>query len=99
MSWASSGTIALFVAERAHGAPKRLRQLRVWVINHPWLTSAASKCGLLFELLAAGFVFGPLRWPLLIALTALQLNITLLLGYFELEWMLLALALTLGSVG
>ena len=96
--WASSGTIALFMAERAHGAPKRLRQLRIWIIKHPWITSAAAKCGLLLELSAGGFVFGTLRWPLLIGLTALQLNITVLLGYFELEWILLALALTLGSV-
>jgi hypothetical protein len=91
--WASAGNVALLVRERSYMGPASLRRLRRWVSNHVLLCLLASYVGFWGEAAGLLFVVPELRWPAAVASTLFQLGIMLLLGYFELEWIVVMVAL------
>ena len=97
-AWMKGGNLGLLIAERAHGAPAAVEALRLYVAGAPRLCRALAGFALLVQVGAFLFVLRGARAPLTVALTLFHLVGTpLLLGYLEFEWMLIAVAVTLGS--
>ena len=88
---------ALLVAERSFAGPSWLQRLRKRVARTPWLCRITALYGFYGEFAAALFLFPVARWPVTLAMTAMQVGIILFLGYVEMEWILLMFALTLTS--
>ena len=95
--WMQSANVALLVAERSFSGPAPVRALRRAVAWSPRICRVAAVVGLVGEAAAVAFVVPELRWPVAAFATALQLGIWTLLGYWELEWLVLMVALALAS--
>lgn len=102
MHWVSSENVALLVYERTYHGPRGLNRFRRAAARSPLICYAAANVGMWGEAAGVAFLFPAARWPVAIALFFFQLTILLLLGYVELEWMLVMLAcaaLSHGSPG
>jgi len=97
--WNSAGNVALLVRERSYMGPKPLARLRRWVSGQVTLCLLASYVGFWGEAAGLVFVVPVLRWPAAIASTLFQLGIMILLGYYELEWIVVMIALAALSGG
>jgi hypothetical protein len=95
--WVRARHQALLIAERAYSGAPALRWLRRRVAATPWLCLAAGLYGFYGEFLGLLFAFSWARWPVAVFSVALQIGITVLLGYVELEWLLILIALALLS--
>ena len=96
-SWISGVNIALLVAERSFTGPRPVQALRRWAVGQPWLCRFSGVYGLVIELAVVVFIVPELRWAVTVAIVLLQVAILVLLGYWELEWIVLTVALTLAS--
>lgn len=99
MLWVSANNVALLVYERTYHGPGWLNRLRRAAARQPWICLAAANVGFWGEALGGLFIFPAMRWPLAIALTLFQLGILILLGYVELEWIFIMLAVAALSHG
>lgn len=95
--WVRARHQALLIAERAYSGAPALRWLRRRVAATPWLCLAAGIYGFYGEFFGLLFAVPWARWPVAIFSVALQVGITVLLGYVELEWLLILIALALLS--
>lgn len=86
---------ALLVAERAFSGPRLLRGLRWAVARSTFVSSAMGITGMLVEFGGALFVVPELRPAVAAAVVALHIGFVVLLGYIELEWVLVVIAITL----
>ena len=98
-AWTEARNTALLIAERSYAGPMWLQRLRQAAARTPWLCRITALYGFYGEFAASLFVFPPARWPVALAMTAMQAGIILFLGYVEMEWILLMLALALTSAG
>ncbi len=91
-SWAHPRYQALLVAERAFAGPRWLRAVRLQAARSKAASTVIGFVGLFAEFLAVLFIV-PAARPWVIALViALHLGFILLLGYFEIEWILVLVA-------
>ncbi len=100
--WASADNVAILVWERTYHGPAVLNRLRRAAANLRPVCWAASMVGMWGEALGLLFIFPAARWPVAIGLGLFQVGIYILLGYRELEWILVMLAcaaLSHSSVG
>lgn len=97
MSWSKARNQAILIVERSYSGPMPVRALRKWVAASPTLCLAAGLYGFYGEFLGLLFAVSWARWPIAIFSVLLQIGITVLLGYIELEWMLIMVALALLS--
>lgn len=95
--WAKSDNVALLVAERAHGGARSLFALRMWAAESPRLCGALAKASMFVEAAGVAYLVSWLRWPFTGIATLLQLGIVVLLGYFEVEWIVVMVAVSLMS--
>ena len=93
--WLEAKHHALLIAERAFSGPMWLRRLRLAVARSPHATQIIGVYGMAVELGAIAFVVPELRVAVLVALWALLIGFVVLLGYFEVEWATVALAVML----
>lgn len=96
-AWMKSGNMGLLIAERSYDGAPILRRLRLFVVSSPRLCSLFAALGFLLEGADGLFVLGSLRWPLTLATLLFHAGITAFLGYFEVEWILVMVSLTLAS--
>jgi hypothetical protein len=99
LRWTSAANVAVLVRERSYMAPRPIARLRRAVSKLPWLCMAAAYVGFWGEAAGMLFIFPVLRWPVAIASALFQLGITILLGYWELEWIVIMLAVAGLSAG
>lgn len=92
MVWVSGANVAVLVRERSYLAPGPIKKLRRAVSKIPWLCLAAAYVGFWGEAAGMLFIVPDLRWGVAIASVLFQLGITVLLGYWELEWIFIMLA-------
>lgn len=90
--WTTADNVAILVWERTYHGPALLNRLRRAAANSPTVCWLASLVGMWGEALGMLFVFPAARWPVAIGLALFQLGIYVLLGYRELEWILVMLA-------
>ncbi|MBK7579461.1 MAG: hypothetical protein IPI67_04565 [Myxococcales bacterium] len=95
LAWMRADRQALLIAERAFAGPRILRALRLAVVRSRTVSLAAGVFGLVTEALAIFFIFPGARLPVLTAVIALHLGFMLLLGYFEIEWIVVLVAVVL----
>lgn len=95
--WGRATNAALLVAERAYGGAPSLFELRMWVVRSPRLCGAVAKASMAIEAAGVLYFVSSLRWAFTGVASALQLGIIVLLGYFEIEWILVIIAVTLTS--
>ncbi|MFZ5482337.1 MAG: hypothetical protein ACOZNI_36585 [Myxococcota bacterium] len=93
--WAKARHQALLVAERAYFGPRPLRALRLAVARSRASSAVVGAVGLGLELGAVAFLVPSLRPGLAGAIVAMHLGFFVLLGYVELEWTVVLLAITL----
>lgn len=86
---------SLLVAERAYVGPRVLRGLRWSIASSKSASLVVGITGFTVELLAGLFVVPDLRPFLLAVILLLYTGFVVLLGYLELEWMLVLTAITL----
>lgn len=86
---------SLLVAERAYVGPRILRGLRWSIASSKTASLVVGATGFSVELLAGLFVVPELRPFLLGVILLLYTGFLVLLGYFEIEWMLVLTAITL----
>jgi hypothetical protein len=89
---------ALLIAERAYYGPPALRGLRAWIASGRRSSSVVGVVGLFGEIVAILFVVPALRLPILAFVLLLNFGFWVLLGYLELEWMVVFVAVTLLSM-
>ncbi len=97
--WARADNVALLVAERAYGGVRWLFGFRMWAVSSPFTCGILAKGSMFVEAAGLMFLVPALRWPFAGIATCLQLGIIVLLGYFEIEWILLIIALAMTGVG
>lgn len=97
--WTTGANVAVLVRERSYMGPRPLVRLRRAVSKIPWVCLAAAYVGFWGEALGMLFIFPDLRWPVAIASALFQIGITILLGYWELEWIFIMLAVAGLSAG
>ncbi|MFT4976736.1 MAG: hypothetical protein ACI8S6_002641 [Myxococcota bacterium] len=100
--WAGGKNVALLVYERTYHGPRWLNRIRRAAAQNPLICVLSANVGLWGEAAGMLFIFPSARWIVAIALAIFQLTILFLLGYVELEWILIMLAvaaLSHGSVG
>jgi len=95
LGWVRADRQALLVAERAFAGPRWLRSLRLAVVRSKTASLGAGIFGLGVELGAIGLVYPPARLPVAAAVLALHGGFMLLLGYFEIEWLAVLMAIVL----
>ena len=95
LEWVRFSHHAILIAERAYTGPEWLQRLRRFVASSPRICYAAGLYGFYGEFLGLLFIFPLARWPVAIGSVLLQLGITVLLGYVEVEWLLIMVALAL----
>ncbi len=94
-AWVRPQHLGLVLLERSHrGAPWQ-RRARRWMAHQPALCAAGAGLALLIELAGPAFCVPELRLPYAAAAGAMQLGFALLLGFWEIEWLLLLPALAL----
>ena len=91
--WSSAGNVALLVRERSFMGPRPLVRLRRWVSGQRPLCLMAAYVGFWGEAAGVAFVVPALRWPSAVFFTIFQIGIMVLLGYYELEWVMVMIAL------
>lgn len=98
-AWFTGHGLQLLISERAFLVPQPVRGLRAWFGASPRLCTAMSAGAFLLE--AFGFLFcvPQLRWAFFAAGATMLVGFWALLGYWEVEWGLVLLALTLLSLG
>ena len=92
MVWVSGANVAVLVRERSYMGPRPVARLRRAVSKMPWLCLASACVGFWGEAAGMLFIFPDLRWGVAIASALFQIGITVLLGYWELEWIFIMLA-------
>lgn len=92
--WMAAPNQALLIAERAYSGPLWVRRARRAVSRSPRACRLVGVFGLAAELLFALFVFPELRVPLTVVVVALHFGIGVLLGYIELEWVMVMVGIT-----
>ncbi len=95
--WGRSDNVALLVAERAYGGAPSLFRFRLWAAQSPRVCAVLGYTSVFIEAAGVLFVVSALRWPYTALATSLQLGIVVLLGYLEVEWILVMIAVTLVS--
>lgn len=95
LGWVRADRQALLVAERAFAGPRWMRSLRLSVVRSKTVSLCAGLFGLGVELAALGLVYPPARIPVAAAVVALHGGFMLLLGYFEVEWLVVLAAIVL----
>ena len=100
LKWISARNMALLVAERSYAGWPWLRQLRRAAAASPGFMKASAFYGFWVEAAAVLYLVPEFRYPIANAALLLQGGILILLGYIELEWMIIMFALPLlaGSV-
>jgi hypothetical protein len=93
--WSQSSNMGLLIAERVYGAPAPLRRLRRWAVASPRLCTWLARGAAWIEIAAVVFMFSAFRWPFAAVATSLQIGIVVLLGYIEIEWILVVVALAM----
>ncbi len=83
----------LLIAERAFWGPRIVRGLRLAVARSRAWSTAAGVFGLGVELAALALVVPEARVPAAAGVIALHLGFMTLLGYFEIEWLVVLVAL------
>lgn len=86
--WMSSGTMALFVAERTTVGSAPARRVRRWLMNSPNALGLMGGLGLFGELFGLAFCFPELRWAYASFTMVFFLINWIILGFFEPEWAL-----------
>jgi len=95
LRWLHPSHLALILLERSHrGAPWQ-RALRRRLANTPVLCAAGAGLALAIELAGPAFWVPEFRMPYAVAAGAMQVGFALILGFWELEWILLLPALAL----
>lgn len=89
---------ALLIAERAYYGPPALRGLRSWIASGKRSSTVVGVVGLFGEIVAIAFVVPALRVPILAFVLLLNFGFWVLLGYLELEWMVVFVGITLLSM-
>jgi hypothetical protein len=89
---------ALLVAERAYYGPPALRGFRAWIAGSKRASTVVGVVGLFGEIAAVGFLVPALRVPILAFVLLLNFGFWALLGYLELEWMVVFVGITLLSM-
>lgn len=97
--WGESANVALLVAERAYGGARSLFAFRMWAAESPRLCGALAKASMCIEAAGVTYLVSSLRWPFTAGASLLQLGIVVLLGYLEIEWILVMIAVSLTSAG
>ena len=95
--WFSQRAVVLLIAERVHRSKGRIRALRLRLLRSPKACQVAGGAGVIAELACALYVFPSMRIPITVVVEGLLLSVFLFLGYFELEWMLVMIAVTMVS--
>lgn len=98
-AWFNSTNLGLLMAERKDDKPLFLGPLRLYLACSPRFCKAFAALALILEACGVVYVVPSARWPFTIAATLFQAGIAVLLGYMELEWILLIIALTINSLG
>ncbi len=93
LSWVRAERQALLIAERAFWGPPLVRGLRLAIARSRSWSTLAGLFGLGVELAALAFVVPEARVPVAAAVIALHLGFMALLGYFEIEWLVVLVAL------
>jgi hypothetical protein len=98
-AWTRGSNMGLLIAERSDEGPAWLRSIRWSVVGMPALCTAFAVASLLAE--DGGFLFlvPQARWGFAALATGMYAGIWLLLGYVELDWIALTLALALLTSG
>jgi hypothetical protein len=94
-SWMQAHHQALLIAERAFAGPAWMRSLRLAVARSPRASHVVGIVGLVAEFAAILLVVPAARPFVVTAMLVLYLGFMLLLGYFEIEWMAVILAVAL----
>ena len=97
--WSSAGNVALLVRERSFMGPRPLARLRRWVSGQRLLCLVSAYVGFWGEAAGVFFVVPALRWPSAVFFTIFQIGIMVLLGYYELEWVAVMIALAALGTG
>ena len=97
--WFKGGGVQLLISERAFLVPEPVRSLRAWFGASPRLCTAMSAGAFVLEACGILFCVPQLRWAFFACAAAMVLGFWVLLGYWEIEWGLVLLALTLLSLG
>ena len=97
IKWISSKTTGLMLAERAYIGPPILRSIRRFCLQYRPLLFTIGFLGLFLELIGIMFIFPEFRIYYAIIINILLILTAVLLGYFELEWMLAIIALAIMS--
>lgn len=90
--WVHPRYQALLVAERAFAGPKLIRSIRLGVARSKSASSVVGIMGFASECLAGLFVIPDARIVVVALVLLLHLGFMVLLGYFELEWIVVLLA-------
>jgi hypothetical protein len=90
--WAHPRYQALLVAERAFTGPALIRSFRLAVAKSKSASTVVGTMGFASEALAGLFIVPVLRPVVIVLVLLLHLGFMLLLGYFELEWIVVMLA-------
>ena len=98
IKWISDKNVGLLLAERSYLGPKILRQMRRFVISQSWLLWIIGFLGVLLELIGPIYCFSDFRIAYAIIINGLLISTGILMGYWEPEWMLSIVALTLLSI-
>jgi ABC-type amino acid transport system permease subunit len=93
--WMKPRYQALLVAERAYLGPALLRRMRSAIAHSRRASAVVGATGFFVELFAILFVVPLIRPYLLGVVLVLNFGFLTLLGYFELEWMVVLVAITL----
>lgn len=99
IGWMNPQHQALLVAERAFAGPAVLRSVRLFVVRSRFVSRWMGIVGFVGEFAAAAFVIPAARPAVLALIFAIHLGFVLLLGYFEPEWLVVMLAVTLLASG
>ena len=96
-AWFQGHGLQLLISERAFLVPQPIQGVRAWFGASPRLCTAMSAGAFLLE--AFGFLFcvPQLRWAFFAGAATMLLGFWILLGYWEIEWGLVVLALVLLS--
>jgi hypothetical protein len=90
--WVHPRYQALLVAERAFAGPKLIRSIRLGVARSKRASAVVGTMGFASECLAGLFVIPDARLVVIALVLLLHLGFMVLLGYFELEWIVVMLA-------
>ncbi len=97
--WLQGAGVQLLISERALLVRGPLRRLRAWFGGKAGLCTALTAGAFGIEALGILYCVPELRWPFTVAAGSMLTGFWVLLGYWEFEWALVLLTLTLLSTG